>query len=60
MIRPKGARKIIDILHKLAAIDEEIAKEEIDLINQFADKWGIDIPEFQPGKVENVTSLVEL
>ena len=60
MIRPKGARKIIDILHKLAAIDEEIAKEEIDLINQFADKWGIDIPELQPGKVENVTSLVEL
>ncbi len=60
MIRPKGARKIIDILHKLAAIDEEIAKEEIDLIHQFADKWGIDIPELQPGKVENVTSLVEL
>ena len=60
MIRPKGARKIIDILHKLAAIDEEIAKEEIDLINQFAEKWGIDIPELQPGKVENVTSLVEL
>ena len=60
MIRPKGARKIIDILHKLAAIDEEIAMEEIDLINQFADKWGIDIPELQPGKVENVTSLVEL
>ena len=60
MIRPKGARKIIDILHKLAAIDEEIAKEEIDLIHQFADKWGIDIPKLQPGKVENVTSLVEL
>ena len=60
MIRPKGARKIIDILHKLAAIDEEIASEEIDLINQFAEKWGIDIPELQSGKVENVTSLVEL
>ncbi len=60
MIRPKGARKIIDILHKLAAIDEEIAKEEIDLINQFAEKWGIEIPELQPGKVDNVTSLVEL
>ncbi len=60
MIRPKGARKIIDILHKLAAIDDDIAQEEIDLINQFAEKWGIDIPELQPGKVENVTSLVEL
>jgi len=60
MIRPKGARKIIDILHKLAAIDDDIAQEEIDLINQFAEKWGIDIPELQPGKVKNVTSLVEL
>ena len=60
MIRPKGARKLIDILHKLAAIDDDIAQEEIDLINQFAEKWGIDIPELQPGKVKNVTSLVEL
>ena len=34
MLRPKGARKIIDILVKLAAIDDDIAQEEIDLIEK--------------------------
>ena len=60
MIRPKGARKIIDILHKLAAIDDEIAQEEIDLINEFSEKWGIPISDLEPGKVKEVTNLVEL
>ncbi len=60
MIRPKGAKKIIDILVKLAAIDDDVAKEEIDLIKEFADKWNIDIPYLQPGKPEQVTNLVEL
>jgi len=60
MLRPKGARKIIDILKKLAAIDDDIAQEEIDLINQFSEKWGIDIPDIKPGKPEEVTNLVEL
>ena len=46
MLRPKGANKIIEILKKLAAIDDDIAQEEIDLINQFSEKWGIDLPEF--------------
>ncbi|GIS39977.1 hypothetical protein Ct9H90mP12_1710 [bacterium] len=60
MIRPKGARKIIDILNKLAAIDDDIAQEEIDLINQFSEKWGIDVPDLTPGKPQEVTNLVEL
>jgi len=60
MLRPKGARKIIDILVKLAAIDDDIAQEEIDLINQFAERWNIDIPKLVPGKAETVTNLVEL
>ena len=60
MLRPKGATKIIDILVKLAAIDDEIAQEEIDLINQFASKWDIKIPDLKPGKPEKVTNLVEL
>ena len=60
MLRPHGAQKIIDILIKLAAIDDDIAKEEIDLINQFADKWNIKIPEIKEGKPEEITNLVEL
>ena len=60
MLRPKGATKIIDILVRLAAIDDEIAQEEIDLINQFASKWDIKIPKLKPGKANSVTNLVEL
>ena len=60
MVRPKGAKKIIDILHKLAAIDDDVAQEEIDLINEFANKWRIEIPNLIPGKPEEVTNLVEL
>ncbi|HJM32978.1 MAG TPA: hypothetical protein QF697_00215, partial [Candidatus Marinimicrobia bacterium] len=60
MIRPRGAKKIIDILMKLAAIDDDVAQEEIDLIKEFADKWNIDIPDLQPGKPEDITNLVEL
>lgn len=60
MLRPKGATKIIDILVRLAAIDDEIAQEEIDLINQFASKWDIKIPKLKPGKPDSVTNLVEL
>ena len=60
MLRPHGAQKIIDILIKLAAIDDDVAPEEIDLIKEFADKWHIDIPDLQPGKPEEMTNLVEL
>ena len=60
MLRPTGASKINEILKKLAAIDDDIAKEEIDLINQFSRKWGINLPELKPGKPEEVTNLVEL
>ena len=60
MLRPKGAHKIIEILKKLAAIDDDIAQEEIDLINQFSEKWGIDLPNLKPGKPEEVTNLVDL
>lgn len=60
MLRPKGAQKIIDILTKLSAIDDDIAQEEIDLINEFADRWKINIPELKSGKPEQLTNLVEL
>ena len=60
MLRPHGATKIIEILTQLAAIDDDVAQEEIDLINEFAEKWRIDIPELKPGAPEKVTNLVEL
>ena len=60
MLRPQGATKIIEILTQLAAIDEEVAQEEVDLINEFAGKWRINIPEIKVGAPEKVTNLVEL
>ena len=60
MLRPHGATKIIEILTQLAAIDDDVAQEEIDLINEFAERWRIDIPELKPGAPESVTNLVEL
>ena len=59
MLRPHGATKIIEILTQLAAIDDDVAQEEIDLINEFAERWRIDT-ELKPGAPENVTNLVEL
>ena len=60
MLRPRGASKIIEILTQLAAIDDDVAQEEVDLINDFAERWRIEIPELKVGKPENVTNLVEL
>jgi hypothetical protein len=60
MLRPHGANKIIEILTQLAAIDDDVAQEEVDLINEFAERWRIDIPDIKVGKPEKVTNLLEL
>ena len=60
MLRPHGATKIIEILTQLAAIDDDIAQEEVDLINDFAEKWRINIPDIKIGKPEKATNLIEL
>jgi hypothetical protein len=43
LIRPAGARVILDILRRLAAIDRDLDKREIDFIQKFADRWNIEI-----------------
>ncbi len=40
--KPKNADKIIDILHQLAMIDEELDPKELALIESFAKEWNID------------------
>ena len=60
MLRPHGATKIIEILTQLAAIDDDIAQEEVDLINEFAERWRIKIPDIKIGKPEKVTNLLDL
>ena len=60
MLRPQGATKIIEILTQLAAIDDDVAQEEVDLINEFAGKWSINIPEIKVGSPAKITNLIEL
>ena len=60
MLRPHGANKIIEILTQLGAIDDDIAQEEVDLINDFAEKWHINIPDIKIGKPEKATNLIDL
>ncbi len=42
--RPKGADLILDILHELAAVDLKVSEEEQQLIQAFAETWGIENP----------------
>ena len=43
LIRPSGARIILDILQRLALIDKDLDDAEKDLIQDFADRWKIKI-----------------
>ena len=41
LVRPTGARQIVDILGQLATIDGELDQAERQLIQTFADHWQI-------------------
>jgi hypothetical protein len=43
LIRPAGARMILDILKRLAIIDKNLDQREMEFIQGFADNWGIKI-----------------
>ena len=43
LIRPSGARIILDILQRLALIDKDLDDAEKDFIQAFADRWNIKI-----------------
>jgi hypothetical protein len=43
LIRPSGARIILDILQRLALIDKDLDDAEKDFIQTFADRWKIKI-----------------
>ncbi|MEC7838698.1 MAG: hypothetical protein VX777_01515 [Chlamydiota bacterium] len=60
LTRPSGSEKIIDILKKLAAIDDYIDEQEVELIKKYANEWDIADFELQPGPVKDVVALEEL
>lgn len=60
LLEPSGADKILTILKKLSAIDNEIDEKEIALIEKFSDEWQIEHLDLKPGPVKDVTSLSDL
>ncbi|MFT5141337.1 MAG: hypothetical protein ACI9CB_003010 [Rhodothermales bacterium] len=43
LIRPAGAKIILEVLQKLAVIDKKLDEREMEFIQNFADNWGIKI-----------------
>lgn len=59
LIHPEGAEQILKILQELAAVDREIAEEEIEFINNFAREWHLKPPQLKAGTIEG-TSLLDV
>ncbi len=60
LIMPTGAKEILILLSKIAAIDNEMHKEEVKLLHEFASKWNIELPDLKTGEVEDITSLLDV
>jgi len=50
--RPKGADQIVEILRLLATIDKHVDEKEMELIQEFADRWDVAVPDLAAGEVE--------
>ena len=57
LIHKESAEHILIILEKIAAVDREIAEEEIQFINEFAQEWHLKPPKLKAGMVEGTTLL---
>ncbi len=53
MTRPKGAEHIIHILELIAKLDNEVHETEMNLLNEFADRWHIDRSKLKVGQVDH-------
>ncbi|MFC2131262.1 hypothetical protein ACFLSQ_07495 [Bacteroidota bacterium] len=62
LVMPSGANKIIDILQKVARLDNEVSKSEIKLIKKFADNWNIEVTDevVEKWKSMEQTSLIDI
>jgi hypothetical protein len=60
LVQPKGASEIVEILHRLAAVDREIDERELQLLREFADAWKVHLPDIQAGDLEGGPDLPAL
>jgi hypothetical protein len=60
LIQPSGAKQIMNILQKVAYIDNELADSEIKLVNDFAVQWKIEMPDVKNWKIVGETNLMDI
>ncbi|MGB1780009.1 MAG: hypothetical protein ACPHQP_10680, partial [Longimicrobiales bacterium] len=60
LVQPKGAEEIVEILQRLAAIDENVDAREVQLLQKFAHAWKVQLPEVQTGYVADGGDLPAL
>ncbi|MFH1050467.1 MAG: hypothetical protein V1779_05990 [bacterium] len=60
LIRPSGAQEIIDILRKIARLDNDLSESEIKIIKDFAKNWDIEISSMEEWKASEQSSLMDV
>jgi len=60
IVQPSGAKQILNILQKVACLDNEIADEEIKLVNDFAKQWRLSIPSAEEWNLSKETNLLDI
>jgi hypothetical protein len=57
MVQPKGADRIVNVLHQLAAVDGHIDESEAILIRTFAEQWHLSVPGFDEAHAGDLFAL---
>jgi hypothetical protein len=60
LVQPSGAKQILNILQKVACLDQDLADEEVKLVNNFAKQWKIDIPSPEEWSLSKETNLLDV
>jgi hypothetical protein len=60
LIQPSGAKQIMNILQKVAYIDNELVESEIKLVNDFARHWKIEMPDLKDWAIIGATNLMDI
>jgi hypothetical protein len=60
LLQPSGAKQIMNILQKVAYIDNQLADEEVTLINNFAEQWKLDLPDLSDWATAKNTNLLDI
>jgi hypothetical protein len=57
LVQPKGADRIVEVLHQLAAVDGHIDESEAALIRSFAEQWHLPVPRLDGAHAGDLLAL---